>query len=115
MLREQGYACEIVERWNPWAKVRQDLFGIGDILAIKDGETLLVQTTSRSNVTARVKKISESEMLPAILKARWRVVVHGWGELKDGWDCKTFAAARRRAYSSPRPVLISSEPIHSRT
>ena len=90
MLREQGYACEIVERWNPWAKVRQDLFGIGDILAIKDGETLLVQTTSRSNFNARVKKISESEMLPAILKARWRVVVHGWGELKDGWDCKIF-------------------------
>ena len=90
LLREQGYLCEVVERWNPWAKVRQDLFGIGDILAIKDEETLLVQTTSRSNLNARVKKISESEMLPTILDAKWRVVVHGWGELKEGWDCKTF-------------------------
>ena len=90
LLRQQGYLCEVVERWNPWAKVRQDLFGIGDILAIKDRETLLVQTTSRSNVNARVKKISESEVLPAILRAGWRIQVHGWGELKNGWDCKTI-------------------------
>lgn len=90
LLREQGYLCEIVERWNPWAKIRQDLFGIGDILAIKDNETLMVQTTSRSNVNARVKKISESEVLPVILRAGWRVQVHGWGELVSGWDCKTF-------------------------
>ena len=90
LLREQGYLCEVVERWNPWAKIRQDLFGIGDILAIKNRETLLVQTTSRSNVNARVKKISESEVLPIILKSNWKIVVHGWGELKNGWDCKTI-------------------------
>ena len=81
LLREQGYLCEIVEHWNPWAKIRQDLFGLGDILAIRDGETLLVQTTSRSNMSARVKKISESEVLPVILRAGWKIQVHGWGEL----------------------------------
>jgi len=90
LLREQGYLCEIVEHWNPWAKIRQDLFGLGDILAIRDGETLLVQTTSRSNMSARVKKISESEVLPVILRAGWKIQVHGWGELVTGWDCKTF-------------------------
>ena len=84
LLREQGYLCEIVEHWNPWAKIRQDLFGLGDILAIRDGETLLVQTTSRSNMSARVKKISESEVLPVILRAGWKIQVHGWGELVTG-------------------------------
>jgi hypothetical protein len=87
-LRQDGYLCQIVEKWNPHARIRQDLFGIGDILAIRDTETLLVQTTSRGNVAARVRKISESEALPVILRANWRIVVHGWGKLKEGWVCK---------------------------
>jgi hypothetical protein len=87
-LRSEGYLCQIVERWNPHARIRQDLFGIGDILAIKPGETLLVQTTSRGNVAARVTKIQESEHLSAILAAGWKITVHGWGKLKAGWTCK---------------------------
>lgn len=87
-LRAEGYLCQIVERWNPHARIRQDLFGIGDILAIREGETLLVQTTSRGNVAARVTKIQESEHLDKILAAGWRITVHGWGKLKAGWTCK---------------------------
>lgn len=87
-LRERGYLCQIVERWNPHARIRQDLFNIGDILAIRDGETLLVQTTTRGNVQARVKKIADCEHLPAILRAGWKIEVHGWGKLKEGWTCK---------------------------
>src|SRR5271167_4627948 len=34
LLRERGWTCQVVERWNQWAKVRQDLFGCLDILAI---------------------------------------------------------------------------------
>jgi len=88
LLRERGYLCQIVEHWNPWARIRQDLFSIGDILCLRDEETLLVQTTSRANINARVKKISECEHLPAILRAGWKIEVHGWGKLKDGWTCK---------------------------
>jgi hypothetical protein len=87
-LRSEGYLCQIVERWNPHARIRQDLFGIGDILAIKASETLLVQTTSRGNVAARVTKIQESEHLSTILAAGWKITVHGWGKLKAGWTCK---------------------------
>ena len=50
MLRDQGYKVWITEHWNPWARIRQDLFGCIDLLAIGNGETLAVQTTSRSNV-----------------------------------------------------------------
>lgn len=87
-LRAEGYLCQIVERWNPHVRIRQDLFGIGDILAIREGETLLVQTTSRGNVAARVTKIQESEHLDKILAAGWKITVHGWGKLKAGWTCK---------------------------
>ncbi len=89
-LRERGYLCQIVERWNHHARIRQDLFNIGDILAIRDGETLLVQTTTRGNVQARVKKIADCEHLQAILRANWKIEIHGWGKLKQGWTCKVI-------------------------
>lgn len=87
-LREQGYFVWVVETWNPWARKRQDLFGCIDILAIGHGHTLAIQTTSRSNVNARVKKIEENEYYPEIIRSGWLVHVHGWGKLKNGWNVK---------------------------
>jgi len=87
-LREQGYRVAVVEKWNPHARIRQDLFGFIDLLAIRGAETLAVQTTSRGNVSARVKKITEADALADVRKAGWRILVHGWGKLKDGWTLK---------------------------
>ena len=87
-LRDEGYVCAIVEHWNQWAKIRQDLFGFIDIVAIKDTETLGVQTTSGSNTNARVNKILENKYYPLVKKAGWKIVVHGWRKLKSGWACK---------------------------
>ena len=81
-LRKRGYTAAVVEKWNHGAKIRQDLFGIVDVLALLDGETLAVQATSASNVAARVKKIADSEHIAAIRKAGWRVVVWGWRKNK---------------------------------
>jgi hypothetical protein len=83
-LRDIGYEVEVVERWNPFAKRRQDLFGFVDILCVKDGETLGVQTTSDSNVAARIRKIEDSPMLFALRRAGWRIEVHGWKRDKSG-------------------------------
>ncbi len=87
-LRDNGYRVAIVEKWNPHARIRQDLFGFIDLLAIKDLETLAIQTTSRGNMLARIKKIKESEAFPDVEKAGWQVIVHGWGKLKEGWILK---------------------------
>lgn len=87
-LREQGYRVAIVEKWNPHARIRQDLFGFIDLLAIRGPETLAVQSTSRSNVAARVAKINDAEALYDVRKAGWRIVVQGWGKLKAGWTLK---------------------------
>lgn len=70
--------CEVVERWNAFARIRQDLFGIIDIVALDEQQTLGVQTTSWTNVSARVKKIADSPQLPALLRAGWVLEVHGW-------------------------------------
>lgn len=70
--------AEIVEKFNSFTKTRKDLWGIIDILAIRRDEVLGVQTTSWANVSARVKKITDSEHIGAIREAGIRVVVHGW-------------------------------------
>ena len=82
-LRELGYHCEIVEKWNPWRKVRQDLWGWCDILAIRRDEVLAVQGTS-AGVAARIKKIQESDTVAKVREAGIRVVVHGWTKRANG-------------------------------
>jgi hypothetical protein len=83
-LREQGATVVVVERWNPFSRTRQDMFGIIDLVALLDGQTIGVQTTSLSNMSARVKKIAECEHLPALRKSGWRLLVHGWGPGSNG-------------------------------
>jgi hypothetical protein len=99
----------IVEHWNPWAKIRQDLFGFGDLLAIAgmrtimeshsldsihvDPEAILVQTTTKTNMAARIKKIKDD---PKRVRAAWAwlsirghsIQIHGWKKNKLGkWVC----------------------------
>lgn len=83
-MRKRGYRCAVVERWNPHAKIRQDLFGTVDVLCIGKGETVAVQTTSGSNVASRVTKIAESEATPDMRAAGWRILVHGWRKGSNG-------------------------------
>ena len=89
MMREGGYVCGVTEHWNPHAHIRQDLFGFGDILCLGIDEVIMIQTTSYSNVSARVKKITEHENLAAVRKAGVRILVHGWFKNKSGrWEVK---------------------------
>ena len=90
LLRKEGWTAQVVEqhiRGNGIFFTR-DLFGIGDIIAIKDQQTMLVQTTSGANFAARLTKIGDCEHLPAIRKANWRIEVHGWRKLKGRWECR---------------------------
>lgn len=77
-LKKRGYRAAITEKWNAFARIRQDLFGIVDVLAIGHGHTLAVQCTSGSNVAARVKKIADSEATPDMRTAGWKIAVWGW-------------------------------------
>jgi hypothetical protein len=88
LLRDRGYRAAVVEKWNPHARRRIDLFGIIDLVAIGNGETIGVQTTSGSNVASRIDKITESEAIADLRDAGWRIVVHGWRKLKSGWACR---------------------------
>lgn len=44
-LRDHGWYCQVVERYCSFTHRRKDLFGIIDIVAVKDGQILGVQST----------------------------------------------------------------------
>lgn len=82
-MRSRGYVCAVTERWNPFAKIRQDLFGFVDVLCVGNGETVAVQATGGDggNVAARVAKIASDELAESVAacrKAGWRILVMGW-------------------------------------
>ena len=85
-LAAEGYRADIVERRK--GPVTKDLFGIIDVLGIRGGETLAVQTTSRSNLSSRIRKIAESEAISDIRAAGWEVHVHGWDKKNGEVRCK---------------------------
>ena len=88
-MREKGHLCWITEHWNSFARIRQDLFGFIDVLCLGENEIIGVQTTSYSNISARVKKIQEHENVAAVRKAGIKIVVHGWKKDKSGkWIVK---------------------------
>lgn len=92
-LRHDGWLVEVVERWNPHARIRHDLFNVADVLAVRGAETLAVQVTSGSNVSARVAKLKASSALPRLVSAGWRVEIHGWRrvKVKRGGKAKRWA------------------------
>lgn len=68
-----------MEKWNPHSKIRQDLFGFADLLAYTDGRIALIQTTSRSNLAARRRKILESDAaMHWVTYAGGDIFLHGW-------------------------------------
>jgi hypothetical protein len=84
-LRDAGCVAQVVEYWNGFSRKRVDLFTIIDIVALSpDGETIGVQATSLSNVSARVRKIADCEALVALRKCGWKILCHGWGKGANG-------------------------------
>lgn len=101
-LRKEGYTAWIVEKWVPNSPagfkgpiLRVDVWGFGDILAVKVGEpgATLIQTTSGSNVSARIHKIQGIAEAGIWLAAGNRIVVHGWAKRgargdRKLWECR---------------------------
>ena len=83
-LRGEGYLATVVEHWNQFAHIRQDLFGIIDVLAVGKGITIGVQCTSYGNGATRVKKITDHESTPWLREAGWQLEVHEWTKGKRG-------------------------------
>lgn len=81
LLRASGYICAVVERWNPGAKIRQDLYGFADILAIHEqppGEILAVQVTSGAHHADHKAKILKEPRHRSWLMAGGKIALISW-------------------------------------
>ena len=84
-IKKQGYPLvQVVEYYNAFTRRRHDLFGIIDILAVSDKDILMVQTTSRSNMSSRIRKIEDSQAIDILRKAGFTIEVHGWSKNSKG-------------------------------
>lgn len=83
-LRRRGYHADVCERYCAFGSnggFRKDLFGFADILAYDHSEVLLIQTTSRQQMSAHVRLYRRDEKLRKRLIDWLQVgsfVVHGW-------------------------------------
>lgn len=94
-LRAAGYTAAVVERWNSFVKIRQDLFGWIDIVAFKPGVGFLgVQTTTLTHAAERLRKARGNLALEAWLQAGGALQVDAWFKERGRWA--------RRVY----PVLV---------
>ena len=103
LRNDLGMVAQVVERWNQFSRVRQDVYGFGDILAHgEDRGVWLVQATSTGNMAARVRKIREEPRSWSWLRSGGRIVVIGWA--------KRGARGKRKVWT-PRlvEVLLTQE------
>lgn len=81
---------EKVEFWNSFTKRFKDFLGFADFLAFGNGEFILVQTTSSSNMSSRRKKILTNAEAHKWVLNGGAIVLHGWSQKEKGgrWQLK---------------------------
>jgi len=82
LLRDEGYTAQVVERFNPYAHIRVDLFNFIDIVCIKSEikGVLGVQTTTSSHVAEHIEKIRSIPAYKIWLNGGNQIEVHGWSK-----------------------------------
>lgn len=88
-LKKAGFGTWIAEWYDVRNVVKHDLFTFADIVAYHaEGARRgiwFIQVTSRSNHSARVKKILASEHARGLLEAGARIAVISWRKKDERW------------------------------
>lgn len=87
-LRKRKMSAQVVERWNPHAKVRVDLFGVIDLLAIESNtgnvlgraSILAIQACAGASHAARRDKILAEPRARQWVEAGGRLELWSWSQ-----------------------------------
>jgi len=92
LLVKRGYKYSIAERYLAHVQRRKDLFGWIDVVALHPGrgETLGVQTTTGSGVSARIIKAEKLKGFWIWLMCGNHAEFHGWRKIKGGGKVATW-------------------------
>jgi hypothetical protein len=94
-LKELGFTAGIVEKWNQYARVRQDLFNFIDIVAIHpDSGIIGIQACAGGSHSARRAKILAEPKFLEWCKAGGRVEVWSWAKQGARGKRKTWTLRR---------------------
>lgn len=80
--RKRGWLAATVEKWNPHVKIRQDLFGCIDIIAVTPDGILAIQSCSNDSGgghTEHVKKILAEPRAKKWVVSGGRFELWSWG------------------------------------
>lgn len=100
-LRKQGHVAAITERWNPHAKIRQDLFGFCDILYLTGAAIVALQVTSGANHAARRAKILAEPLARTWLRS---------GGIIELWSfSKTGARGKRKLWTVRKEEIVLAD------
>ena len=109
-LRDHGFTAETTERWKRFpsktsqpcatcgerrqVQLRQDLFGFADIIAFNGTNVVLVQCTTRENMSHRWAKIRELEDarkwvgVEGVGNTERLLLILGWYKKDNRWQVK---------------------------
>jgi hypothetical protein len=100
--KELGFVCAVVEKWNPHAKIRQDLYGCIDILCCRRGVGIIgVQACAGSSHAARRTKACAEPKLAEWLAAGGRFEVISFA--------KRGARGKRKLWTPKREELTKHD------
>src|SRR5882762_8657466 len=79
LLEKQGFKVAIVERWNQYAHIRQDLYGVADLIALKEDRngTTYVQCTGE-DMQIHLEKILSNTVMPTLLRSGNSFFLWAW-------------------------------------
>lgn len=111
-LRDQGFPAQVVEKWNPYAKVRIDLFNFIDIVAVTPKAIVGVQATTQQHAgqAERLEKVRGSKVLTAWLEAGGRLAIHGWAKRGARGKRKTWTVLEREVTLEDLMEPIETDP-----
>jgi len=92
LLKSRGYSVDIAESYNAFTRRRKDLYGFIDITGLHPDErgVLGVQTTTGTNLSARLKKAEALSAYWLWLACGNDVEFHGWRKLLTGKKLRTW-------------------------
>lgn len=83
-MRQEGYYCQNVERYNSYTNRREDFGGFADIICWHPEKkiTVAIQATVQKHAGAAERQLSEkaSDHLMAWVKAENKCVIHAWAK-----------------------------------
>lgn len=95
-LRKRGATAQVVEHWNPHAKVRQDLFGVIDLVVIRSalhGQTpgiVGIQACAGASHAARRDKILAEPRARQWVEAGGQLELWSWAQRGDRGKAKRW-------------------------